>query len=285
MRGPVSLGYLLARFSDTIADAPGLEGNERHAWLEQWRNIIRGHRDRFEIDPGRIAGLLSHEGERVLVSRSAELIEAFRSTDAGPRELLCEVIDTILTGQIWDLEAFAETRFACRTGDDLLCYADRVAGSVGEFWTKIAFSVLGSRFACPDKATAMRESGRRLGEALQLVNILRDLREDRERGRCYLPADELRAAGWRGEEFPTAEQIAPVFSQWLGICRRFLDEADEYVRSVRDPRVRFCTRLPRLLAGKTLDRIENAGVRRVLEERIRVSRSEVLRSATQAVFC
>jgi farnesyl-diphosphate farnesyltransferase len=285
MREPVSLGYLLARFSDTLADAPGLPESERLASLEELRGIVQGQRDRFGRDPGVIAGKLSHQGERVLVTRAEELIEGYRSVDAEPREHLREVLVTILQGQIWDLQAFGNGPFACRTAEDLLRYTYWVAGSVGEFWTKTAFTVLGDRFARSGQATAMLTSGRRLGQALQLTNILRDLHEDLPRGRCYLPVDDLKAAGWSGEGMPNVSEVAPVFEKWIGVCRGFLGEADGYIMAVREPRVRFCTRLPRLLAGKTVDLLEQAGVERVMSARIKIPRSEVFKSAAWAVFC
>ena len=285
MREPVSLGYLLARFSDTLADAPGLAETERLAWLEELRGIIQGPRDRFEKAPGVIADSLSHDGERVLVTRADELIHAYRSLAPAPREHLFEVLLTILHGQIWDLKAFGNGPFSCQTGEDLLRYTYWVAGSVGEYWTKTAFTVLGKRFAAPDQATAMLMRGRKLGQALQLTNILRDLHEDLPRGRCYLPVDELNAAGWSGEGMPEVAEVAPVFEKWIGVCRGFLEEADDYIKQVREPRVRFCTRLPRLLAEKTVDLLEEAGVERVMQERIKIPRSEVFRSAAWAVFC
>jgi farnesyl-diphosphate farnesyltransferase len=285
MREPVSLGYLLARFSDTLADAPGLPEAERLVWLKELRGIVQGRRERFGKNPGVIADQLTHEGERVLVTRADELIGAYRSLDAAPREHLLEVLVTILEGQIWDLNAFTDHPFACRTAEDLLRYTYWVAGSVGEFWTKTAFTVLGDRFARPGEAAAMLTSGRRLGQALQLTNILRDLHEDLPRGRCYLPVDELKAAGWSGEGMPTAKVIRPVFERWIGVCRGFLEEADGYITELREPRVRFCTRLPRLLAGKTIDLLAEAGAERVLNERIKIPRSEVFRSAAWAVFC
>jgi farnesyl-diphosphate farnesyltransferase len=213
------------------------------------------------------------------------LIRLYRTLDAAPREHLFEVLLTIVHGQIWDLKAFGNGLFACQTGDDLLRYTYWVAGSVGEYWTKTAFTVLGKRFAGPDQATAMLKSGRKLGQALQLTNILRDLHEDLPRGRCYLPFDELKAAGWSGDGMPEVAEIAPVFEKWIGVCRGFLEEADGYIKQVHEPRVRFCTRLPRLLAGKTVDLLEEAGVERVMSSRIKIPRREVFRSAAWAVFC
>ncbi len=285
MREPVSLAYLLARYSDTLADAPGLPEGERLARLDDFRLVIEGERDRLGGDPTAFAERLDHPGERVLVRRADELVAAFHRLAPELRALVAEVIRTILDGQRWDLSAFADGPAACATGDDLLLYTRRVAGCVGEFWTKTAFTVLGERFADPDKATSMLGSGRKLGHALQLVNILRDLHEDLPRGRCYLPADELRTAGWNGEGLPSATAIAPVFDRWLGICRGYLDEADTYTKAVRDPRVRFCTRLPMLLAGKTTQLLDEAGAERVLRERIKVSRSTVWRSALWAALC
>jgi phytoene synthase len=64
---------------------------------------------------------------------------------------------------------------------DLEVYMDLVAGSVG-------FACL-AIWGC--RKPAAIEPARAAGRALQLTNILRDLHEDRQRGRVYLPADEL----------------------------------------------------------------------------------------------
>ena len=130
----------------------------------------------------------------------------------------------------------------------------------------------------------MLASGRRLGQALQLVNILRDLHEDFPRGRCYLPADELRAAGWSGAALPAPGAVAPVFQRWLGTCQAFLEEADDYLVAVRDARLRFCTRLPRILAGATATLLDEAGPERVLRERIKVGKGVVWGSMARALF-
>ncbi len=66
---------------------------------------------------------------------------------------------------------------------DLYCY--RVAGTVGELMAPV--------LGCRD-ARAL-DSARDLGKAMQLTNIVRDVREDYERGRVYLPLDELSAFG------------------------------------------------------------------------------------------
>ena len=64
-------------------------------------------------------------------------------------------------------------------------YCDRVASAVGR---------LGVRIFGMEEAPG-RELAHHLGRALQLTNILRDLDEDAEIGRLYLPLEALRAAG------------------------------------------------------------------------------------------
>lgn len=286
MREPISLGYLLARFTDTIADAPGIPAETRLSWLEQTKQVVRGERLSLEVKEGQIEAALAHPGERELVQRRDELFDWFREIDEANRSHLSEVILTIAHGQTWDVTFFEdETLTAPDRADDLFRYTYWVAGCVGEFWTKVGYTTLGQGFADPDQAFAMLQSGRKLGQGLQLVNILRDLHEDLPEGRCYLPGGELRDAGWNGSGIPDLEQVAPVFEHWLSVCEGFLEEADGYTREVRNARVRFCTKLPKILAERTVRRMREAGPDRVLREKVKVSRREVWAAMLQAVFC
>src|SRR5262249_3959208 len=69
-----------------------------------------------------------------------------------------------------------------QTFDDLLHYCRCVAGSIG----RLSLGVFGT--SDPDTAVPLADS---LGVALQLTNILRDIREDYASGRVYLPAEDL----------------------------------------------------------------------------------------------
>lgn len=69
-----------------------------------------------------------------------------------------------------------------RTVDELLHYCRCVAGSIG----RLSLAVFGSREPAMDAPLADA-----LGVALQLTNILRDVREDRLGGRVYLPKEDL----------------------------------------------------------------------------------------------
>ena len=91
-----------------------------------------------------------------------------------PMEAFGELID----GCVADVRG---TRY--ETFEDLHHYCRCVAGSIG----RLSLGIFGTRH---DQQEAARLADS-LGVALQLTNILRDIREDHENGRVYLPAEDL----------------------------------------------------------------------------------------------
>ena len=73
-----------------------------------------------------------------------------------------------------------------QTFDDLLYYCRCVAGSIG----RLSLGIFGTRHG-PNPTAQAAEVADSLGVALQLTNILRDIREDHQNGRIYLPAEDL----------------------------------------------------------------------------------------------
>jgi 15-cis-phytoene synthase len=72
--------------------------------------------------------------------------------------------------------------------DELVVYCRRVAGGVG----RLCLAVFGLRPAAQLDTGLAEVRADELGVALQLTNILRDVREDAQDGRVYLPAEDLR---------------------------------------------------------------------------------------------
>jgi len=98
-----------------------------------------------------------------------------------PEEYFLEILD----GMAMDLEQTAYTSFK-----DLALYCYRAAGVVGLLSAEI--------FGYEDRRTL--KYAHTLGTALQLTNIIRDVREDARRGRIYLPQDELAHFGVEPED-------------------------------------------------------------------------------------
>ncbi|OBG21288.1 phytoene synthase [Mycolicibacterium celeriflavum] len=101
-----------------------------------------------------------------------------------------------------------------------------------------------------------------LGKAFQLTNFLRDIDEDLERGRVYLPADELAAHGvdrdvltWCRENRRTDAKVRRALAEQHAINRRVYDYARRGIAQLR-PRSRPCVTAALTLYSEILDRIE-----------------------------
>jgi phytoene synthase len=160
-RRALSAVYALARRIDDIGDgaAPAPEKLEQLARVRKDLDALGDPTD----DPVLVAVA---DVER----RYALPVDAFRDLVDG-----CEM-------------DVAGTTYA--TIDDLVVYCRRVAGSIG----RLSLAVFGS--AGKPGAVDLADD---LGVALQLTNILRDVREDGRCGRVYLPAEDVHACGCTAE--------------------------------------------------------------------------------------
>ncbi len=286
-RGGVSAGYLLARATDTVADTACLPGEDRLACLELMEEVICGRGG--EAARRKLAGVLKegwvrsqdHPGERELLSRFSEVLAFYESLPAGEAALVRRVLEKIIRGQRLDV-----LRFDCSSPFDtvatagggrglpderaLLEYTYLVAGCVGEFWTELMYEVYGD-FCCRRSREEMLLLGRHYGQALQLVNILRDESEDASRGRRYLP--------------PCGGAVLPAeFRKVHGLrALEWLTEGMEYAGALSSARLRFGTGLPALIGVRTLELLDSAspedGGRKV-----KVPRREVYGLLWQAVM-
>ncbi|MDQ1662782.1 MAG: 15-cis-phytoene synthase [Blastococcus sp.] len=112
-----------------------------------------------------------------------------------------------------------------------------------------------------------------LGEAFQLTNFLRDVGEDADRGRVYLPADLLAAHGVSREQLIERRhdaRFAAVMREMVAVTRRRYDDAAPGT-ALLAPESRDCVRAATALYGGILTEIERADYR-VLDRRVRVSR-------------
>ena len=179
-----------------------------------------------------------------------------------------EPFEDLLDGVEMDL---TRTRYGCF--DDLKAYCYRVASTVG----LICLSIFGCRHP------KSRDYAVELGIALQLTNILRDLKNDASRGRIYVPLDEITAFGYSEDALLAGDRN----EAYLALMRHQARRAGEYF--VQAARHLPDQDRPRLLAAEVmgaiyrrlLRRIEAEGFR-VFESRIRVPRLQQLGVALRA---
>ena len=126
---------------------------------------------------------------------------------------------------------------------ELRGYCEKVAGAVG--------------LACvPVYGSDDREHAMTLGVALQLINIIRDVGEDRQLGRVYLPQDEL--AAFEVEELAPSPQFRELMAFEAQRARAHLAEGLRLLDSL-DRRSALCVGTFAGLYRETLDRIEAGG--------------------------
>jgi phytoene synthase len=193
-------------------------------------------------------GELPHEEKRVQLEELRDALDdpaqlvALR--DARTRYAIPDdALHALVDGGLQDLE---QARYA--SIDELLGYCRKVAGAVG-------------RACIPIYGSDDDEHAERLGLALQLINIVRDVREDWELGRVYLPQDELAAHGVTEDDIARG-RVTP---QWRSLmelhaqrARSFLADGLQLLDSL-DARSALCVSTFAGLYRATLDRIESNG--------------------------
>lgn len=275
MRRPAAIAYLLARTSDTLADSTSVPAAERIGFLETFSRQVRGEGG-AEPFPDELVDAVPDQGEAVLLRNQCETLAALDSLPPAEKDLVREVLETIIGGQELDLERFGEA-----DGNHVVCLPDaaalddytwRVAGCVGSFWTRLGFLTLGKRFSTAPE-NELLEQGIEYGKGLQLVNILRDLPADLKAGRCYLPVPDP------GDRAALMEK----FSKWHATALEKVANGPRYSRHLEKRRLRVASALPAMIAAETLRMLDGAPFSR-LEERIKVPRSKVYGMLCRAWF-
>jgi phytoene synthase len=164
----------------------------------------------------------------------------------GPFDLPREAFEDVIDGVAMDLDT---TRY--ETFDDLLEYCRRVASAVGMICIRI--------FGC--RSEQARAYALNLGVALQLTNIVRDVKDDLARGRLYLPLEDLAAAGCTVDDLAAGRMTAPVRRVIEFECRRARDFYQRAIdaRPDEDRRRLVAAEIMRAVYFETLRRIERRG--------------------------
>jgi squalene synthase HpnC len=190
-RGPVAAIYAIARRLDDIADGDAAPATKLAA-LAAWRSAFSEPADPMP-EEALLAALVPWDG--IL-----------------PRAEFLALIDGLEADSLYGARApaIAELRLYCR----------QVAGSIGV----LVLAAAGLRGPAD---IAYAEA---LGEALQLVNILRDIEEDAARGRLYVPAELIRQAGLEPHAPVAVLTADPRFAQaraaLLALAQAAFEEAD-----------------------------------------------------------
>lgn len=280
VRPQISLAYLAARAADTVADTDLVPVERRLEVLQALRNRIRHCSEPMP----NLSEFLTSSGqspERRLLTSLEDILCWLDRLPHDDQKRVRQVLDMIASGQCIDLQRFGHgdgVQLSSLADDEELDdYTYRVAGCVGEFWTKMCRAHVFPRVVLDD--AVLLAEGIRYGKGLQLINILRDLPQDLQRGRCYLPKKRLATLGLSPEDLRNPAS----YSRFRPLYRHFLVLAEEHLRAGwfytnripwRCLRVRLACSWPVLIGLRTLHEL---GRRNILVggPSVKISRGEV----------
>ncbi len=238
--------YAFARYADDIVDEVPEHGGRDVPVDERERALwLFGERFFHDLEAGR--------SDDPVLKAVVHTVRAFDiDPDAFRRFLRSMGMDlTVTTYETWD---------------DLLGYMDGSAAVIGEMMLPILE---------PSDYDRALLHARDLGDAFQLTNFLRDIGEDLDRGRQYVPQEDLRRFGVD----LTGRAVTPGFVELMEFeierCRALYASAEIGISMLPDRSAR-CVRAAHTLYGRILDKIEAQGYD-VFTSRATVSTAEKAR--------
>jgi phytoene synthase len=244
-RRAVYAAYAYCRFADDIADDPGVDIRDR---LDAWQEELESCYEGTPLHPITIA---LHDA-----------LQYF----AIPKDAFIALID----GCRQDL---VQRRY--ETFDDLLGYCDLVATSISD----ISLSIFGYATA------AALAHGRSLATALQLTNVTRDVGDDLDRDRIYIPRVELEQFGVSEEDLflrNETEEVRKLIEFQIERAEAYFHHAEPLLAELT-----FDARFPTLLMGgvyaTVLQKLKRDPLV-VLRRRLRLSTAQKLAVVATRVF-
>lgn len=268
IRSQIGLAYLFARSADTIADSGELDDAVRLQCLQQFKRQLGKEAPQWK-QIQKIQALVitkqSNPDERRLLEKLDECFRLYAGFKPLDRSYIAQVVSVLISGMEFDLQQFPQGNGrvvrALPDQQDLEFYTYAVAGCVGEFWTKmICHHLPGLRRWDQSR---MIPIGIRYGKGLQMVNILRDLPEDLQKGRCYIPEVLLKQVNLSPEQLldpSSAQSFRPLFRQLIQEARDHLDQGWRYTMAIpcMEVRLRLACMWPILIGIRTLQALSTA---------------------------
>lgn len=288
LRAPITTGYLLARALDTVADSASMPAAKRLTHLRALLEMIKYGADPELLRPlqKEVGAKQEHLGERALIKELGGCLAALENSPPVDRWELRRTLARIGRGQELDIQRFGDPSAEAKplaTAAELDEYTYFVAGCVGELWTRLCREHLPEGWSKRSEAD-MLALGKRFGQGLQMVNILRDLPADLAVGRCYLPADLLAKHGLDAASLKSDPAKArPLLAELYAVTLGHLDAAWEYVSALNGKKLRHAVALPVLIGLETLTLLKkNPALETV--ERVKMPRAVLRRLMASAAL-
>ena len=263
---PTPTTHLLPTGPVTLAESYELcrTFNKRHGTTYYWSTLVLPPEKRPHVHAlygfARYADDIVDDLGPVPIAERAQALASFGerffadlSTGSSEDPVLKAVVNTVRTLEI-DPDCFRRfmrsmtmdlTVERYETWNDLLDYMDGSAAVIGEMMLPVLEPMY------PEALPHARD----LGNAFQLTNFLRDVDEDLDRGRVYLPQEDVRRFGVRMEERRCTPEFVELMKFEIARCRELYNSADKGLAMLPN-RSRKAITAARRLYSRILDKIE-----------------------------
>lgn len=273
----VLTAYLLCRIADTIEDDNSTPPDERAALLDAFLRTLQD-RDAAEAFPAKAARLQGDPAHLQLVRRTDLVLVTFRTLPPRTQERVAHWVREMGVGMAKFVKNYPRG-IRIQTLAEYKEYCYYVAGTVGcmltELWHLHAPAVGKREF---DKLWVKCQA---FGEALQTVNILKDIAHDAQHeNSIYIPAEDLREQGSSHETLLSPQHLEhnhAAVQRFIELARTDLDEALEYILLIprRAVAIRAFCILPLLFAYATLRDLSGSRAMLTPGGNVKISRREV----------
>ena len=293
MAGTVEVAYLLCRAADALEDSwPGAPG-EVGARFDTFIEALGGNGAAALALAAAAGALGPGPADLELVAHLPSVLRVYAALEPNDRSTVAHAVTLMAHG----MRRYA-VRAAARGGGptdpppyldteaELHDYCFVVAGCVGVMLTRLHASR--SPAKDPEIDVELLQLAPKVGEALQLTNILLDWPRDVRRGRCYVPAEWLAEYQLAPRELvdPSRVGARAAARRLEALARAALGEVPEYLERIpsRHWRYRMFCMWPALWALASLNEAHRDTAFPYGETRPRLARADVKRIATRAMI-
>ncbi|MFI5306332.1 MAG: squalene/phytoene synthase family protein [Polyangiales bacterium] len=276
----VTCGYLLCRIADTIEDHPGLALHTRDAMFGQLLAVLEQGTDPSAL-AARFAAISGQDAELELARNLPRVMRVWGALDEAAQEACRRWIPEMIRGmQLYTHRKPGDDQlFVLHTIEDLERYCYFVAGTVGRMLTDLFAAHLQEQLPA-GRLRILRDHAEHFGAGLQLVNVLKDVTEDRARSVCFIPESVCAAQDLRASELIDPDKryrAHAAVEEVFEVARRHLRDALEYSLAIPGDQtgIRMFCLTPLWMAVRTLVLARGNDALFVAGSAVKISRTEV----------
>jgi farnesyl-diphosphate farnesyltransferase len=276
----VLVAYLLCRIADTIEDTVRLTPARKQELLAYFARCLE--EDGPSAEPLRNAFSTPANPDETLAAEADRVLHEFRSLPGPQRAAIRPWVKEMCSGMATFVEAGGPGQLAALGSvADLDRYCYYVAGTVGHLLTALFRQHHGGR--TDERWNRLEALATNFGLGLQLTNIIKDIADDRRRGRSYVPRQLTEIVGIDPEQIQDGNHR----DESRAVMELLIDKASGHLRDALD----YCIALPRseyrirlfcltslYFAVRTLHRAKHDPRLLDPDHKVKITRAEVYRT-------